>query len=189
MDPWIWTAICFVLALILAALELFVTSGGILALLSVFAVVGSILFAFFENTAFGTGYLIALMIMIPLFLWYVSIWWPSSRMGRTIMLNPDEDPALQPDDEILALKGLVGKTGLALSRMMLSGLIEIDGKRFNALSESETIDQGDQIVVTKVDGIEVLVRKISDPSVQEPSRNLPNASPTGDEVSVEDPFF
>lgn len=186
MDPWIWTLICFILALLLAFLELFVTSGGILAFLSAFAVIGSIAFAFLESTTFGTGYVIALMILIPLMLWYVSIWWPNSRMGRTIMLNPDEDPALQPDDEILALKELVGKTGIALSRMMLSGLIEIEGRRLNALSESETIERGEAVIVTKVDGIEVLVRKVPDSVIQDDISI--NRTTVNDSLSVEDPF-
>lgn len=186
MNYAIWTLVCFVLAVVFGLIELFVPTGGILAFLCAVAFLGSIAFAFLYSPIFAFWYSIGLMILIPLLLWYASILWPKTRMGRMILLDPDEDPALQPDAELRLLKSLVGKQGKALSRMMLSGQIEIDGRRLNALSQSEPIETGECVKVVKVDGIEILVQKVSS------SESAPNVAihpePPSRNDAIEDPF-
>lgn len=159
MDPWFWTVIFFGLAALFAVLEFFITSGGILAFLSVAALVGSVVFAFLGNPYIGAGYVLGIAVGVPVLIWYLFKWWPDTAMGRQIMLDPETDPALQPDTELLARKELVGKRGVAKSKMMLSGLVEVEGKRLNAVSEMEPIEPGEEIVVVRVDGIDLLVRK------------------------------
>jgi hypothetical protein len=105
-------------------------------------------------------------------------------MGHRILLQPEEDPALQPNTELIALKQLIGKQGVARSKMMLSGQIEIDGKRINAISESEPIETGDAIIVTIVDGINILVRK-TDASINPVNVTIEK---TEQEPTIDDPF-
>lgn len=178
MDPWVWTLICLALAFLFAFLEIFVTSGGILAFLSAVALIGSVVFAFLDNPVFGGSYMAGVIVGVPVLLWFAFKWWPHSPMGRRILLNPDDDPALAPNPELDALKKMIGKRGVAKSKMMLSGLIEVEGKRLNAISESETVEPGEEVVVVRVDGIGVLVRKAPMPIVA--------ATETVD--AVEDPF-
>lgn len=179
MDPWVWTLICLGLAFLFAFLEVFVTSGGILAFLSAVALLGSVVFAFLDSPVFGGSYMVGVIVGVPILLWYAFKWWPSSPMGRRILLNPEDDPALAPDPELDALKKMVGKWGVAKSKMMLSGLIEIEGKRLNAISESEPIEAGEEIIVVRIEGISVLVRKAPVTVVSETGETL---------ESVEDPF-
>jgi len=181
MDSWVWTilflsvAICFVFA------EIFVPSGGALAVMAVATLLVSVVFAFLSGPMFGTVYFVAVTIGVPVFLWYAFKWWPTTTLGRRILLNPEEDPALQPNVELERLKTLIGKRGVAKSKMMLSGLVEVEGKRLNAVSESVAIEQGNEIVVVSVDGINVIVRpaakktRVPSPTVQETA-------------TVEDPF-
>ncbi|MDR0870965.1 MAG: hypothetical protein LBN39_09250 [Planctomycetaceae bacterium] len=160
MPYYLWVIICLALSLAFAFLEIFIPSGGLLAFLSVSALLGSVVFAFLTNVLFGSGYLTAVIIAVPVFLWYAVQLFPRTFMGRKLLLNPEDDPALQPDLKLEALKQLIGKRGIAKSKMMLSGLIEIAGQRINAVSESETVEPGEEIAVVKIDGINVLVRKI-----------------------------
>lgn len=182
MEHWVSTIIFLVVALLFAFLEIFIASGGLLAFIAAVSLLASIAFAFFENPLFGGLYTLGLILGVPLFVWYALRWWPQSVMGRRILLNPEEDPALQPNEELIVLKRLMGKRGVAKSRMMLSGLIEIDGKRVNAISESDPIEPGEPVVVVSVDGINVLVRKIDEPTF-EPKRKQEKTEP-----SIEDPF-
>lgn len=182
MDPWIWTLIFLGLAVVFAVLEIFIASGGILAFVSIAVLLTSVVFAFMDNIVFGGLYTAGLIIGCPILLWYAFRWWPESTMGRRIMLNPEEDPALQPDAELEARKQLVGKRGVARSKMMLSGQIEIDGKRYGAISDSETVEPGEAVVVVSVDGVNILVRKVDDKEV------VAEEKPAEEIDAVEDPF-
>lgn len=180
----LWTILCLTLALTFAFLEFFIPSGGLLAFLSASALLGSIVFAFLTNQWFGCGYLVGVLIVVPLLIWYAVQLFPRSLMGRRLMLNPDEDPALQPDPQREALKLLVGKTGTAQSKMMLSGLVEIDGRRFNAVSELETVELGEEVIVTKFDGTSILVQKTQ----RVPKTTAAKTEQNGEPEPVEDPF-
>jgi membrane-bound serine protease (ClpP class) len=181
MDFGFWVLIFWGLSVFFAVLEIFIPSGGILAFLSVTTLLTSIVLAFQCSPVFGGMYMFGVAISIPIFLWFAFKIWPQTIMGRRILLQPEEDPALQPDPELLALKLLVGKQGVARSKMMLSGLIEINGKRLNAISESESLEPNDPIIVTSVNGINILVRKIHVPV------NV-ITDKTEQESTVDDPF-
>ena len=180
MDPWVWTLIFLLVALLFAVLEIFVPSGGVLIFMAVATLLGSVIFAFLSGPLFGSLYFFVIMIGVPVLLWYGLKWWPDTAVGRRILLNPEDDPALKPNVELENLKSLIGKHGIAKSKMMLSGLIEVEGRRLNALSESAIIETGDEVVVVSVDGINVIVRTaMGKTSVSLP----PNAEPI-----IEDPF-
>ncbi len=182
MDSWVWTFIFLGIAVLFAVLEIFVPSGGLLAFLASTVLLLSVVFAFLSHPLFGALYFFAVAVGVPVFLWHAFKWWPNTMMGRRILLNPEEDPALQPDAELERLKKLVGKRGVARCKMMLSGQIEVEGRRLNALSESTIIEVGDEVVVVSVDGINVIVRPLSK---KEP-KPVP---PTGEtEPTIEDPF-
>jgi membrane-bound serine protease (ClpP class) len=184
MEFWFWTLIFLGLAVFFAVLEIFLPSGGILAFLSAATLIGSIILAFQYSPFFGGIYMLGVTISIPIFLWFAFKIWPQTVMGRRILLHPEDDPALQPNTELMALKLLVGKQGVARSKMRLSGLIEIDGKRLNAISESEPLEPGDTIIVTSVDGINILVRKIETPAPVTPAAT----NKTEQEPTIDDPF-
>ena len=182
MDSWIWTFVFLAVAFCFAVLEIFVPSGGVLALMAVSTLLASIVFAFLSGPLFGFLYFFAVTIAVPIFLWYAIKWWPNTAVGRRILLNPEEDPALRPDIELERLKTLVGKHGIAKSKMMLSGLIEVEGRRLNAISESAIIESGDEVVVVSVDGINVIVRAAAK------KNSVSSLPPREAEPIIEDPF-
>ncbi|MDR0704911.1 MAG: hypothetical protein LBF88_07975 [Planctomycetaceae bacterium] len=185
MDFWFWASIFLGLSLFFAVLEIFVPSGGILAFLSATMLLASIVLAFQSSPLFGGFFMLGVAVSIPVFLWFAFKIWSNTFIGHRILLQPEEDPALQPNTELIALKQLIGKQGVARSKMMLSGQIEIDGKRLNAISESESIELGDNVIITSVDGINILVRKVT-ASVDVPEKTATNK--TEQEPTIDDPF-
>lgn len=171
-------------AFLIAILELFIPSGGVLAFLAGCALIGSVIFAFQTDMAFGAIYLIFVTIGAPIVVWYLMMLFPKTPMGRAMFMNPEDDPALQPDPEREAAKQLVGRQGVARSLMMLSGQIEIDGKRYSAISESMAVNPGTPIVVVSVDGINIIVRPVP---VAAPNRTE-SATPVEPVPEIEDPF-
>ncbi len=191
MEPWLWSILLLGLAILLAILELFVPSGGLLGFLAFLSLIGSGTFAFLIDPLFGIVYVAGLSILVPMLLWKFLQIWPHTSIGRRLLLDPGEDPALVPDENREKLKLLVGHAGVAKSRMMPSGTVEVDGRRLDALSEGMPIDPGKAVVVVRVDGINIIVRegasRIVDTVPSLPSRRVAAEEPT-EEPTVDDPF-
>ena len=161
MSPWVWTIIFVFGGLLFAVLELFLPSGGILAFFSLAAFCAAVVFAFHQGIEFGLAFLGILMIGLPVLVWQLFMIWPHTPIGRRMLLEPDDDPALQPDPEKDIHQNLPGKTGVAQSRMMPSGIVLLEGIKYDALSEGEPIDPGTPVVVVQANKLNIVVRAVS----------------------------
>ena len=179
MYPILWTFLFLCLAFVVAVLEVFLPSGGIFGVLAVGLLITSIVFSFQVGTVFGSIYTFFVCLLVPTFLWYALRMWPKTWIGKQILLTPETDPALCPNAELQTLKQLVGKYGLAKSKMLLGGLIEIEGNRYSAVSDAEPIESGEPIRVIRIEGTSIIVRKTS---VAE------SAAFSAEAPSLEDPF-
>ena len=189
MDNWVWAILLLVGAVGVIFLELFVPSGGVLAAVAVLALLGSLVFAFMQGMVFGLGMLLVVVIGLPFLIWYMLTIWQSTPIGRRILLDPSEDPALQPNEVLERHKTLLGKTGMAKSLMMPSGIIEIDGERFDAVSAGMPIDPGMKIRVVHVDGINLTVRPADFDIIPDTPLTPSSAiADLADNKEIEDPF-
>ena len=177
--PILWTFLFLCLAFIVAVLEVFLPSGGIFGVLAVGFLVTSIVFAFQADVVFGSLYTLCVCLLVPVFIWSALRMRPKTWIGQQILLTPEKDPALAPNDELQALKQLVGKHGWAKSKMLLGGQVEIEGNRYSAVSDVEPIELGEPICVVRIEGTSIIVRKISP---AERTALPPDAPP------LEDPF-
>jgi len=55
---------------------------------------------------------------------------------------------------------LIGKEGVVITTLRPAGTIEIEGKRYDALSLGEFIEKDEKIKVIKVEGGKIIVEKI-----------------------------
>ena len=161
VSPWVWTIIFVFGGLLFAVLELFLPTGGILAFFSLAAFCTAIVFAFHQGVEFGLAFLGILLIGIPVLVWQLFMIWPHTPIGRRMLLEPDDDPALLPDSENETLQNLIGQTGVAQSRMMPSGIVLLEGIKYDALSEGEPIDPGTRVVVIQANKINIVVRAVT----------------------------
>jgi membrane-bound serine protease (ClpP class) len=189
MDPWIWMILLLVVSLALACLEMFLPSGGILAFLSLTALIASIAYGFMVGPIIGFVYLIFLIIVIPLLVRWMIRWWPSTRMGKRLIVNPD-DFADQEDQAPDPRKALVGKEGVARSRMMPSGMVEVERTRYDAISDGVPIDPGQPIRVLRMQGTTLVVRPVEPLNSVSPSPQAASndSESSDDSPMVEDPF-
>ena len=186
MDNWVWAILMLVTAVGLGFLELFVPSGGVLAVLAVLALLGSVVFAFMQGAVFGLGLLLIVVVGVPFLIWYMLEIWQATPIGRRILLDPSEDPALLPNEELERHKALLGMTGTAKSLMMPSGMIEIDGRRFDAVSAGMPIDPGTPVRVVQVDGINLTVRPAD--QTAKPVKQPELKATSNQDHEIEDPF-
>ena len=178
MYPVLWTFLFLSLAFVVAVLEMFLPSGGFLAVLAIAFLITSIVFSFQADIVFGSFYTLGVCLFVPVFLWVALRIWPDTWIGRRILLTPENNPALFPDEEQQTLKQLIGKHGMAKSKMLLGGLIEIEGNRYNAVSDAEPIESGEVVSVIRIEGTSIIVRKIS----------LAQGTATTEPPALEDPF-
>ncbi len=175
MEPWIWAVLLLALGLGLAVLEVLVPSGGLLGFLAVVAILGAIIVAFVQGRAAGLAITMAALVAVPVIVVFALRWWPYTPIGRRILLGvPREQDVLPDSPKVRDLKGLVGRVGRAKSQMLLSGAEVIDGRTYDAMSESLPIEAGQLVRVVQVRGTEIVVR---------PADKVPPPRPADDPLS------
>lgn len=157
------------LALVLLVLELFVPTGGALAIMTGVAAVASIASMFIYDTVYGAVYLALLCAGSPVVLLLVFKVWSHTPIARRMILQQGADGAAHGDpmnsesaDPSVATRGkaaaertarlsaLVGQSGIAVTTLRPVGFVRIDGQRMDAIAESGFIMEGSAIDVIEV---------------------------------------
>ena len=163
VDYWVWAVLLILVGLALAAMELFIPSGGILAFLSVSALGGAIVLGFMQGSAVGLGMLVLVMVGLPVTAIVLFRVWPQTPIGRRILLRVQSSQDVLPDSpKQRRLKELVGRVGVAKSKMLPSGAITIEGQTIDAYSEGMPIEAGQKVLVIEVHGTRVVVQPVED---------------------------
>ncbi len=155
VDPLVWSILLMLVGCVVLLLEVFIPSGGILAVISAAAFVGSILIAFQRGPATGFSFVLSTVVAVPLVLVLAFHYWPKTKIGKAFLGELPRDEDVLPDDPHRAL---VGRVGVARSKMLPSGAVEIDGQMVDAISQGRAIEPGQYVVVTEVRANRVVVR-------------------------------
>ncbi|HEV3005934.1 MAG TPA: NfeD family protein [Pirellulales bacterium] len=164
IDSLFWAAAALMLlGLALASAEVFVPSGGMIGFLSLVAVIAAISLAFYRGPVYGVSFLTVAVVAVPAVLATALHFWPETRLGRRVLLDvPTSDEVLPDSDLRRELKSLVGRVGEAKSLMLPGGVVLIDGRNVDALSEGMAIEKGAWVKVVEVRGTRVVVRPTSE---------------------------
>jgi membrane-bound serine protease (ClpP class) len=172
MDPWVWAIVLLLLGTALAVMEIFFPSAGVLAFLSVAALLAAIVMGFYQGPVTGILIVLATVVGLPIVIVLGFKYWPRTAMGRRVLLAaPTSEDVLPDDPEKERLKSLVGRLGRAKTKMLLSGVIVVDGRTVDAVSESMPIEIGQTVRVVQVRGRGVVVRPADDERPSEPPAN------------------
>ncbi|MBN1908192.1 MAG: hypothetical protein JW818_00500 [Pirellulales bacterium] len=166
MEYWAIALIFLILGLGLALLEVFLPSGGLLGFLCIVSIVGAIYMGFLQSPAVGVSILAMAGLGLPAMVALAFKLLPNTPVGRRLLLNaPTEDDVLPDDERQRSLKDLVGHTGRAKSKMLPAGVIKIDGRTIDAVTEGMPAEPGQAVRVIEVRGNRVVVRPIEEGSV------------------------
>jgi membrane-bound ClpP family serine protease len=180
MDPFYWALLLLLLGVVLMVLEVFVPSGGLLGIMAGLSIVGAVVVAFSSGMIRGTIVLAAAAVCVPLFLYLAIKIWPHTPIGRLIFIRlPKSDREVLPENEGGDLEALLGKVGVARSKMLPSGMVRIEGRSYDAVSRGMAIDPGEAI---KVVGVR-LNRIVVAPTMETPP---PPAEQTSEDASEDD---
>lgn len=165
MEPMLlWGLVLLAAALLLTVLEIFVPSGGVIALISGVVAIAGIVCLWRYDDAWGvSGLLGALVLMPTIFFSGVSLWTSTSAGRRALGIPSEEEVEAKRHRDLEARRAresVIGKEGVVLTELRPVGTIELDGKRVDALAETGFIPAGTRVRVTGVDSTEVKVRAI-----------------------------
>jgi membrane-bound ClpP family serine protease len=149
----------FVFGIVLLALDLFLP-GIILSVAGTLAMLAGTARAFAE---FGVGggllaFVVgAVLLTVALYIEYGIL--PKTRLGKRFFLHAAVDGTSQaPLDQTSAL---AGREGVALTPLMPSGQIEVDGRRYEALSLDGHVPKGARLRITGMQNFSLTVTKLS----------------------------
>jgi membrane-bound ClpP family serine protease len=145
----------FLTGVLLLAAEVFLP-GGIAGVLGGCALAAGSALTFVNfGAGVGSWATFGALVLLGLMLYIEVIWLPRSRFGRRLVLSASIEGISQAPAATLA--DVVGKTAVALTPLVPSGMVIIDGKRYEAFSRSGQVQTGATVKVVDVDNFRVIV--------------------------------
>jgi len=148
----------FLIGILLILLEVFIIPGfGIAGISGITAVLVSLFFVF-PNRTVALNVLLAVVFLTLLSGFIMIKIFGTSRFWRKISLDTDSKEYFSSSNK----KNYVGRTALTLTKLRPAGMIDIDGRRVDAVSEGDFIEKDKQVKVISAAGNRVVVRKIEE---------------------------
>ena len=177
-----------VIGLALLIAEVFIPSGGVILMMAVASLVGSVWFAWsawWENyPTYWWAYVGSLLVLVPAVLTGAFYVFPRTAWGRRVLLEaPSLEEVTGYAREEEELGRLIGRRGKTLTMLNPGGLVIVDGKRYHAESQGILLDPGEEI--------EVIARKANRVVVRVPRRSAAPAEAAPEsalETAQEEPF-
>jgi membrane-bound serine protease (ClpP class) len=156
LDPLTWAIILLLVGCALVVLEVFIPSGGILGLLSGLSILASVIFAFRRDVTSGMVLLLIALLAVPSVLALAFKIWPMTPLGKAFLGELPREEDLKPVD---TRRELVGRWGVARSKMLPSGSVLVDGQWLDAVAQGDAVEPGEPVIVVEVRGNRVVVRR------------------------------
>lgn len=147
----------FLAGILLLAFEI-ITPGGVLGILGTLAMAAGCGIAFYRfgvNTgATATG---VAVLVLGLMIWLELMVLPKTKFGRKFFQERSIDGTTQPP--LADTREVVGKTGEAITTLAPSGYVLLDGRRYEAFSQSGYAQKGAAVRVVGLDNFRLIVTK------------------------------
>jgi membrane-bound ClpP family serine protease len=187
-----WAVLLMLIGCVLVVMEVFIPSGGIISILAAVSFIGSIFIAFQDSATTGptTGLIFTAVTVfaVPTLVALAFKYWPRTPMGKAFLGELPTDEEVLPEDP---RRALLGRVGVARTKMLPSGAVEIDGQMIDAVTQGQAIEPGTYVVVAEVRANRVVVRpagKDQRPSHQNPGDLLSRPIEELGIDSLEDPL-
>lgn len=152
---------------LLLIIELFIPSAGIIGVTAAVVAIAGDVCLFKYSPVWGLIGALAIMVVGPAAIIFWAKVFPSTPMGRRLMLGGDSveelhkmhEQAQRHKEELLAL---IGAQGVAITDLRPVGVVRIDGERYDALAERDTIAAGTTVQVTTILDNQIKVRPVQD---------------------------
>ena len=160
--------ILLVVGLVLLICEVFLPTGGILAICTTITLCLSLAAAytawFDRNPTAWWGFCGLVVLLIPTALGGAFYVFPRTPLGKRALLEAPALESLEPHaQEVNRLTAFIGKYGKTQSLLNPGGIVVVGTDRLHAFSEGQLIDPGTSVEILEVRGTRVLVRPAEPP--------------------------
>ena len=155
-----WGIALIAASIVLIFVEVFIPSGGLIAVSAAISACTGIIFLFIYDQTWGFIGLGATLVLGPMALTLAFKAFPHTPIGKRLILgtrNLDPERVAEQHD---ALTALLDAEGEAITDLRPVGVVRIEGKRHDALAEGPMIEAGSRIRVVVVEANQIKVRKI-----------------------------
>jgi membrane-bound serine protease (ClpP class) len=176
MDAMLWCFILMLIGMALIFLEIFIPSGGLLSLMAAGSFVAALVVGFRDSMFLGTIMLGIITVLVPVTIGLALKWWPHTPLGKLILIKrPDSENDVLPDTEPYRhRKELVGRFGVAKTKLLPSGDVKVDGRIYDAVSDGMAIEAGQRIKVVAVRTQRLIVRPLNATELAEQESDSPD---------------
>jgi membrane-bound ClpP family serine protease len=138
--------------LLVVVVELFVPSAGILGIVAGTLIVSAIVTGFMDGLASGALILLLTVFALPLLLAFMVKVWPHTPLGKRILIGDIKPEDVLPNSSHYKKRNdtLVGRIGVAKTKMLPSGIVVVDDEKYDAISQGFAIEKGDVVKVIDV---------------------------------------
>ncbi len=143
------------LGYVLLLSELFLP-GGIAGAAGFVVVLYGCWLAFDLGPGWGSSAIVSSVVFTGLGIWGFF----HSRLGKRMVLSDRQAAGWKAQESDLA--GLVGRTGVAISPLRPAGLVDVEGRRVDVVTDSEFLATGQRVRVVEVEGNRVVVEAIAE---------------------------
>jgi len=155
------TIILFAIGILLLLVEiLFIPGFGLAGIGGIAAILASIFLTFGNIVQATYSILIALGVSVIGFFLLIK-YIPSTRTWRKFVLSTEQKKELGYTVGTKDLKRLTGKEGIAITPLRPSGIVEVNGKKINALTLGEYVDSNTKIKIISVEGNKIVVEAVN----------------------------
>ena len=149
--------LCVVFGILLLMVEAVIPGFGVAGILGAGFTVASIILCAISFGPLATIGLTIAMGAILIIVFSLSVKsLRSGRLSKTIVLheNMHDSKAVELDTS------LIGKTGVTLCELRPTGIVKIEDRRIDAISDGEFIEKGAKIYVYKVEDFKLIVKRL-----------------------------
>lgn len=143
--------------LVLLGFEVFVP-GGVLGVIGGVAMAAGCGVAFYRFDALTGGLTTATaVVLLGLMFWAELVLLPKTRLGKKLFLQKAVDATSQP--AVADAAAVVGRSCEAATTLAPSGYVMLDGRRYEAWSQTGLVEKGTTLRVVSLDNFRLIVTK------------------------------
>lgn len=153
--------VLFIAGIVAILFEIFIP-GGVLGAVGIFLLLASVASAFHNLGVTGGIVTLLLALLLTPTIWFIGLAvFPKSWLGRILTLKTEMRKEAGWVSSAEREKRFLNREGRTLTTLRPAGIAIIDGERVDVVSEGMTIEKDTLIRVVRLEGNQVIVRRIT----------------------------